>query len=195
MKQKKMDTIFYNKSEALEGDGPKMFVARPDQFRSAVDFRVLHPKKHRESVFVLSNNLDIPSESPYNIFSGKSTRTLDSQDKEAVSEYRGILYDAMINFLKAGYHREKSLIKISDWCVNFTEPIMQYLLTYFEIETEAEDINIVDQFLSTPQLRKLITEILVEVLAHYSINNEIISNSDVSDWYDVKMWEELKTYF
>ena len=79
--------------------------------------------------------------------------------------------EVLIEFVNAGYHEEKNLQKIPDWCVTFTEPIMEYFIQYFEIKTEADDIFLVDQFLTTPEFRKMITVLMAKVVSKYKFEN------------------------
>lgn len=79
--------------------------------------------------------------------------------------------EVLIEFINAGYHEEKNLQKIPDWCVTFTEPIMEYFIEYFEIKTEADDIFLVDQFLTTPEFRKMITVLMAKVVSKYKFEN------------------------
>ena len=51
-----------------------------------------------------------------------------------------VFLEVLIEFINAGYHEEKNISKIPDWCITFTEPIMEYFIEYFNIETECEDI-------------------------------------------------------
>ncbi len=96
--------------------------------------------------------------------------------------------EVLIEFINAGYHEEKNLQKIPDWCVTFTEPIMEYFIEYFEIKTEADDIFLVDQFLTTPEFRKMITELMAKVVSNYKFENLTPKNG----MYDIVYLEDAK---
>lgn len=184
-----MDTIFYSENEPLIGSDPGVFVARSSHYKSSLEFRLDHPDIGRNSKFVVTDDDNYRSIKTYDIFSGKDISDYSESEREAAKKYITRILEIALYFIQAGYHREESLLKVPDWCVTFTEPIMEYLLTYFEIKTEADDIHPADQFLSTPQFRKLVTEILVEVLAHYSVNNQIFEFSEITDWYSLDTWK------
>lgn len=172
-------------------------------YTSSVDFRIKNPTLPRNSIFIqsqepISNILirlkkgDIKN---YDFFSGESTEGLDSNDLIDVENNIKIIFYVMLQYMTAGYHKGKNLRKIPDWCVCFSEPVMKYFIHYFEIPTEAPDISIEDQFLTTPQFRGMITMQLLKFMANYSVNNEIIDPDDVESWYDTKLWLDVKNKF
>ena len=90
--------------------------------------------------------------------------------------------------MSAGYHKGENKRKVPDWCLCFGEPIMKYFINYFEIPTEAPDIGVVDQFLTTPQYREMITIQMMKFLANFAVNNDIVDPGNVDSWYDIKLW-------
>ena len=177
-----------------------IFVARGDRFSTSLEFRLSEPLAPRDSIFVKSEESleDIlegvknGSLIPYDIFSGDN---IAGFEKEAIVKQIKILFYVMYTYMAVGYHLGKNDKKIPDWCVCFSEPILKYFIAYFEIPTESPDITIVDQFLTTPQFRKMITMQLLKVLSNYVINNGIIEISEVKTWEDMKMWRRLVTKF
>jgi hypothetical protein len=177
-----------------------IFVARGNRFNTSLDFRLSEPSVSRDIIFIKSNETigDIlegvknGSLIPYDIFSGDN---IVGFEKEAIVKQIKILFYVMYTYMAVGYHLEKNDKKIPDWCVCFSEPILKYFIAYFEIPTESPDITIVDQFLTTPQFRKMITMQLLKVLSNYVINNGIVEISEVKSWEDMKMWRSLVKKF
>ena len=177
-----------------------VFVARGDTFHSSVDFRISEPNVPRDSIFVKSEepledilrDIKRGSLKTYDIFSGDN---IAGFEKEAIVKQIKIIFYVMYNYMAAGYHLGKNDRKIPDWCVCFSEPILKYFIAYFEIPTESPDITIVDQFLTTPQFRKMVTLQLLKVLSNYVINNGIVEISEVNSWEDMKMWGRLVKKF
>ena len=172
-------------------------------YTSSVDFRIKNPTLPRDSIFIQSQepipNILIRMKKgdikPYDFFSGKSTEGLNRSDLNDVQNNIKIVFYVMLQYMTAGYHKGKNIRKIPDWCVCFSEPVMKYFIHYFEIPTEAPDIDVVDQFLTTPQFREMITMQLLKFMANYSVNNKIIDPSDVESWYDAKLWLAVKNKF
>ena len=131
----------------------------------------------------------------YDIFSGKHLGELMTDDYLDTKKHIKILFYIMLQYMGAGYHKGLNLRKIPDWCVCFSDPILKYFIKYFDIETESPDISIVDQFLTTPQFREMITIQLMKVMANYVINNQLVDIRDVESWYDIKTWIKMKSKF
>ena len=176
-----------------------VFVDR-DLFSSVVSFRVNLPNLPRGSRFIKSEEhvktiLDKLHKGEkfeeYDIMSGDSIEDLDSDSEKDVKDYMKTFSEVLLNFIEAGYHERQNIKKIPDWMLTFEEPIMKYMISYFEIKTACEDIFLVDQFLTTPQFREMITGIMMRVMAHFFINNEYIDIKDVSSWKDTEMWKSL----
>lgn len=180
-------------------DNKNVFVDR-GIYSSSIDFRIKNPELPRESIFIqtdktvpsILNKIKYGEIDTYDVFSGKSILDLDSQDSEDMKQNVKIFFYIMLQYMSAGYHKGKNIRKIPDWCICFSEPIMKYFIHYFEIETEAPDIGVVDQFLTTPQFREMITIQMMKFMANYVVNNDIIEPSDVDSWYDVKLWLTIK---
>jgi len=169
-------------------------------YTSSVDFRIKNPYLPRESIFIQSSksvmniiqNIKANNITSYDIFSGKNIQNLQENEIEDIQKNIKIFYYVMMQYMSAGYHKRENKRKIPDWCLCFGEPIMKYFIEYFDIRTEAPDINIVDQFLTNPQFREMITVQMMKFMANYIINNNIINPTDVNDWYDMKMWLTVK---
>lgn len=173
-------------------------------YTSAVDFRVNNPTLPRESLFIksdlsivkiLKSIKDNRIVNGHDIFSAKSTLGYSDEQVDDIEKHVKIFFYIMLQFMNAGYHKGKNLRKVPDWCLCFSEPIMKYFIHYFEIPTEAPDIGIVDQFLTTPQFREMITIQMMKFMANYVINNEIIEPNKVESWYDIKLWLSIKNEF
>ena len=173
-----------------------VFVARGDTFPSSIDFRISEPNIPRDSIFVKSEETiedilrDIKKDSlkTYDIFSGGN---IDGFEKKTIVKQIKILFYITYNYMSAGYHLGKNDRKIPDWCICFSDPILEYFIAYFEIPTESPDITVVDQFLTTPQFRKMVTIQFLKVLSNYSINNHLIDISKVESWENMRMWEGI----
>ena len=180
-----------------------IFVARNGTFSSSVEFRISEPDMPRDSIFVQSDEplTKIIKEvkenqlQTYDIFSAASINKLDTLESDAVRREMKILFYVMLQYMSAGYHERKNKKKIPDWCVCFSEPILRYLISYFEIKTESPDIHIADQFLTNPQFREMITTQLLKILSNYVINNKMLDVSEVKSWYDIGLWLSLKSKF
>lgn len=95
-------------------------------------------------------------------------KDINLKDKE-LKYHIDVFQEVLTHYLEAGYEQNKNLKKVPDWCVTFTEPVMEYFIEYFEIKTEADDIFLVDQFLTTPDFRRMITDLMLKVLSKYKI--------------------------
>ena len=116
------------------------------------------------------------------------TNITEHLDEDAIKYHLNSFLEVLIEFVNAGYHEEKNLQKIPDWCVTFTEPIMEYFIEYFEIKTEADDIFLVDQFLTTPEFRKMITVLMAKVVSKYKFENLTPKNG----MFDIIYLEDAK---
>lgn len=173
-------------------------------YDSVISFRINNPDLPRDSRFIKT---DLPVKTIlkklnegdtfgfYDIFSGKQLGEMMSDDYLDARKHIRILFYVMLQYMIAGYHKGLNQRKIPDWCVCFSEPIMKYFIKYFEIETESPDITIVDQFLTTPQFREMITTQIMKVMANYAINNRIADIKNIESWYDIKTWIDLKRKF
>lgn len=188
------------KIESLE-DTVNVFVDR-GVYSSAVDCRVNNPSLPRDCIFIRTDDniskilkrlKNGDTYNYYDIFSAKSISDTNAEDVADISKYIKIFYYIMLQYMNAGYHRGKNTIKIPDWCVCFSEPIMKYFLEYFEIRTESPDISVVDEFLTNPQFREMITLQMMKFMANYSVNNNIVDPQDVDSWYNVKFWISIKS--
>ena len=185
------------------GFNRNIFVARSGTFDSSVEFRISHPFLPRDSIFIKTDDsiaklIKMVKEdqlSTYDIFSGKSIARVDAEDVTTITKEIKILYYVMLQYMSAGYHERKNQKKIPDWCICFSEPIMKYFVEYFEIKTESPDIHIVDQFLTNPQFREMITIQLLKLLSNYVVNNNLIDLKDVKSWYDIGLWLSVKSKF
>ena len=173
-------------------------------YTSSVDFRIKNPTLPRDSVFIQTqqNIKDIMNMLKYNedlgtydIFSGKERVMIEPNENEDIDKNIKIFYYVMLQYMSAGYHKGQNKRKVPDWCVCFSEPIMKYFIHYFEILTEAPDIGVVDQFLTTPQFREMITIQMMKFMANYAVNNNIVEPSNVDSWYEVKLWLSIKNKF
>lgn len=181
-------------------DTTNVFIDR-GVYTSSIDFRIKNPTLPRNAVFIQSGssiqNLLKKIENKeelysYDIFSGKNKGILKPSDLEDLEKNIKIFYYVMLQFMSAGYHKGQNNRKVPDWCVCFNEPVMKYFIHYFEIPTEAPDIGVVDQFLTTPQFREMITFQMMKFMANYVVNNNIIDPSDVESWHDIKIWMSIK---
>jgi len=181
-------------------DKKNIFIDR-GLYTSSVDFRIKNPTLPRDSVFIqtdmsIKNILkEIKNDEKlgtYDIFSGKEVLNTTFKEKSDIEKNIKIFYHVMLQYMSAGYHKSKNTRKIPDWCMCFGEPIMKYFIQYFEIPTEAPDIGVVDQFLTTPQYREMITIQMMKFMANYVVNNDILDPLDVETWYDLKLWISIK---
>ena len=181
-------------------ENKNVFIDR-GMYTSSVDFRIKNPTMPRESIFIQTDNsikdiLNMIKRKEdlqlYDIFSGKERIMIEPNENEDIDKNIKIFYYVMLQFMSAGYHKRQNTRKIPDWCLCFAEPIMKYFIHYFEIPTEAPDIGVIDQFLTTPQYREMITIQMMKFMANYSVNNDIIDPSDVDSWYEVKLWLSMK---
>ena len=117
---------------------------------------------------------------------------MEPKENDDVVKHIKIFYYVLLQYMSAGYHKGQNTRKIPDWCICFGEPIMKYFIHYFEIPTEAPDIGVVDQFLTTPQYREMITIQMMKFMANYVINNNMIDPADVESWYDMRLWMSVK---
>lgn len=181
-------------------DMKNIFIDR-GMYSSSVDFRIKNPTMPRDSVFVQTNQSvpvilnKIKYEEDlqlYDIFSGKQRGPIEPNENDDIDKNIKIFYYVMLQYMNAGYHKGQNKSKIPDWCICFGEPIMKYFIHYFEISTEAPDIGVVDQFLTTPQYREMITIQMMKFMANYVVNNELVDTEDVESWYDIKLWMSIK---
>lgn len=184
-----------------ESDENKNIFIDRGVYSSSLDFRIKNPTLPRESIFIqtdesvakilnkLKNNEEIEK---YDIFSAKDTTDLEENELTDLKQNMKIFYYIMLQYMSAGYHKGQNKRKIPDWCLCFSEPIMKYFLHYFEILTESPDINVVDQFLTTPQYREMITLQMMKFMANYLVNNKIIDPNAVDTWYNVELWLSIK---
>ena len=193
-----------NVGEIIETEDNKNIFIDRGVYSSAIDFRIKNPTLPRESIFIQTDISvrDIYNKIKYNeslgmydVFSGKETISINESDYEDLYKNIKILYYIMLQYMSAGYHKGQNKRKVPDWCLCFGEPIMKYFINYFEIPTEAPDIGVVDQFLTTPQYREMITIQMMKFLANFAVNNDIVDPGNVDSWYDIKLWLTIKNKF
>jgi len=175
-----------------------------DGYSNVIEFRVQNPMVHRDALFKQARLDEIPNiitefekgalAPTYDIFSGE---VLDgSQElKKSVSKHLKIFMFVLTEFLEAGYYDLENKRKVQDWCICFSEPIMDYFINYFEIKTQSPDIHLVDEFLTNPQFRQMITESMLHVAAHYAVNHNIISHVELlnANWSDTKIIRRIQS--
>lgn len=173
-------------------------------YRNVVEFRVQNPTVHREALFKQARFDEIPSiiaefengtlTPTYDIFSGE---VLDGSPelKKSVSKHLKIFMFVLTEFLEAGYYDLENKRKVQDWCICFSDPIMDYFINYFEIKTQSPDIPLVDEFLTNPQFRQMITESMLHVAAHYAVNHNIISHVELlnTSWSDTNIIKKIQS--
>lgn len=191
-----------NVGEIVESSESRNVFIDRGVYSSVVDFKVNNPTLPRDSIYLqtdativsivnkLKSKYDY-KRLEYDILSGDNIDRLEYKESEALNKNLKVFCYTMIQFMSAGYHKRENTKKIPDWCVCFEEPIMKYFISYFEIKTEAPDINIVDQFLTNPQFREMITICMMRVMANYVVNNALVDIKDVKSWHDTKMWMVL----
>jgi len=171
-------------------------------YKDVIEFRIQNPTVHRDAIFKQSIMEEIPnmiavfkndSLTPtYDIFSGQRLKSPDL--RPSVSKHLNIFMFVLTEFLDAGYYNLENRRKVQDWCICFSDPIMEYFINYFEIKTQSPDIHLVDEFLTNPQFRQMITECMLHVAAHYAINNNIITHIELlnTNWSDTKIIKKIQ---
>jgi len=193
-----------NVGKIVEDDFIKNIFIDRGQYENVIQFRVENPYIPRSCLFLktddsiknITDKLKTGEKfSNYDIFSGKSISNISLDDQLAAKSYLKVFFYVMLQYMNAGYHKSQNLKKIPDWCVCFSEPVMDYFIEYFEIKSQSEDITIVDEFLTNPQFREMITVQMMKVLANYIINNKISIPSEITSWQDINVWIKLKNSF
>ena len=177
----------------VEGNNIKNLFIDTYKYSDVVEFRINNPTIHRDAIFkrvniglvdeIVSDFTQGSLEASYDIFSGES---VPAELRASVKKHMSIFLFTLSEFIDAGYYKFENKRKVEDWCICFSEPIMEYFIHYFEIKTQSPDIGIVDEFLTNPQFRHMITEAMLQVAAHYSINKGTVSPVDLID----KSWDD-----
>lgn len=193
-----------NVGKISEDDFTKNIFVDRGQYENVIEFRVENPYIPRDCLFLktddsikkitdkLKSGVNLK---PYDIFSGKSISNITLDEQLASKNYLKVFFYVMLQYMNAGYHIRQNRKKIPDWCVCFSESVMEYFIQYFEIKTQSEDITVVDEFLTNPQFREMITNQMMKVLANYIINNKISRPSEITSWQDINVWIKLKNSF
>lgn len=152
-------------------------------------------------VITENNNLDdvidddeYNYEQDYYLFSGNTIKSLTSESKKEIIKSLKVLVFCIYQMLDAGYLQEKDDQKIDDWIVSFEEPTLKLFKTYLQLETSNPHQSVEDEFTINPQFRKMILINMMQILANYIINNEMITVEEVSkmgNWTDEKTWYKL----
>lgn len=130
----------------------------------------------------------------YYLFSGNAIKGLISETKKEVIKSMKVLTFVMYQMLDAGYLQEKDNQKIADWIVSFEEPTLKLLKNYLQFETSNSHKNVEDEFMINPQFRKMILVNIMQIIANYIINNEMITTEEVAkmgSWVDEKTWYKI----
>tara|TARA_Y100001972_G_C7576769_1_gene289376 strand:+ start:107 stop:820 length:714 start_codon:yes stop_codon:yes gene_type:complete len=193
-----------NVGKIVEDDFTKNIFVDRGQYENVIEFRVENPHIPRDCLFLktddsikkITDKLKAGEKfNTYDIFSGKSMANISLDDQLASKSYLKVFFYVMLQYMNAGYHKRQNTKKIPDWCVCFSEPVMEYFIEYFEIKSQSEDITVVDEFLTNPQFREMITIQMMKVLANYIINNKISRPSEIISWQDINVWIKLKNSF
>lgn len=152
-------------------------------------------------IITQDNNLDnVLDEDEYNyeqdyyLFSGNAIKSLISESKQQVIKSLKILAFCVYQMLDAGYLKEKDDQKIADWIVSFEEPTLKLFKNYLQLETSNPHKSVEDEFIINPQFRKMILINMMQIIANYIINNEMITVEEVSkmgNWTEEKTWYKL----
>lgn len=172
-------------------------------YSNVIEFRIQNPTVHRDVLFKQARLDQIPNiisefekgalTPTYDIFSGEVFEG-SPELKKSVSKHLKIFMFVLTEFLDAGYYDLENKRKVQDWCICFSDPIMEYFIDYFEIKTQNPDIHLVDEFLTNPQFRQMITECMLHVASHYAINHNIISHIELlnANWSDTNIVKRIQ---
>lgn len=142
----------------------------------------------RESLVIVQEevkgDLEKYREYDYDFFMGGVAQ----YDMDVIEKYMYMLIEVTKHMVNAGYFKEENNKKIPDWIITFHEPILKMFITYCEIETSCEDIDITDEFLDNPQFRQMITETLMRITSNFLVNNK---NMEGKDWKNEETWMDL----
>jgi hypothetical protein len=202
LKSKYRTLLEYQKfNEVVESEDSKNLFIDTDRYDNLIEFRVMNSSAPGDSIFVktedvrktiedFKNNKLKPS---YDILAGQNMDSLSQRERRQAKAYMADLMYRMLVYKSAGYDKYENREKIEDWCICFYDPIMLYFVNYFGIHTQSEDISIVDEFLTNPQFRHMITIELMKVSAHFAVNNNLVDLSKVKSWidYDYQGWMDI----
>jgi hypothetical protein len=133
-------------------------------------------------------------EQDYYLFSGNAIKNLIPESKKAVIRNLKTLAFCVYQMLDAGYLQEEDNQKIADWIAPCEEPTLKLFKNYLQLETSNPHKTVEDEFIINPQFRKMILVNMMQILANYIINNEMITVEEVSkmgNWMEEKTWNKL----
>ena len=192
---------FIRSTQDLDLNEQDIFVSYINE--TTIELRIDEWDIPADSLCIVTKNKDLDNvldneeynyEQDYYLFSGQKIKGLETETKKDIIRSMKTLATAMYQMLAAGYLQEEDNKKIDDWIPSFEEPTLKLLGKYLKFETSNPDKNIEDEFLINPQFRKMILLNIMQILANYIVNNEMIKVDEVAkigNWTDEKTWEKL----
>jgi len=165
---------------------------------TTIENRLKEPLIPYSSKVLTMKTLDLEKldlEEEYKIFSGKSISNLSKETKIQVLKIVVDLSRVLYQFLEAGYLELENNERIDDWIVLFQEPFLDCFIRYHKFYSSSPDVPITDEFIINPKFRKEILIAIMKILANFIINNDLITEEDLSGfevWEDKNLWIELK---
>lgn len=99
------------------------------------------------------------------------------------------------NYLRSGFHENQILSVPEPWTLNLHTYALAGLIRAYKLYPKATDKDINYEIATNPQYRYVMTQALVHVLGAFTINNGLMSRSDVAEnggWYSWRLMPKIR---
>jgi hypothetical protein len=140
---------------------------------------------------------EFPFKENYNPWSGDALpSSITTSEKEAILE---MYYQAVLmikSFLKCEFHLMKISGMPEGWMMNTSTPILQHIINYYGLKSNAKDVPSCLEFSHNTQYRQIITKTLIHICSNFLIKNKFVNylpDDKSSDfWFKLQTWNTIE---